>query len=413
MSRETRHLVLYLCSRAASVLGLQIVASAIVFRALELQIGLWGIGQLGLVATGSSLLTSLPLGQLVDRLSRTRAIVMSYGAVTLFTLMVTWAGSLDYNGLLIISGVAAMLRNFRSIAQFSVFGELIKDKKHCGPWINASTLSWQIAAFAAPIAAGLLANAHALRFGIMASGSQVCFAVATVLLLIAFACISRVELAPLASKTKAPLKDLVSFFVQNQKIRTSLLLDFVVVFFSGATAVLPFLQPSFSDPLHLGLLRSALPSGVIIGTILILNHKLTQQWGKWLLLSAVGYGVVHLLVSFSGSFLVTYGLLMLAGLFDAVSLSVRENLLQQETPSALKGRVYSLNGFIVNASDELSEWESGLATQFMGVAASLRFGAGITFLTSGYFAYRLGLLGFISGAQRLTEAEQIAIGIHD
>ena len=391
--KQNESLVYYLLSRASSVLGLQIVACAIVFRALELNIGLWGIGQLGLVATVSSLLTSIPLGQLVDRLPRKRAITISYVAVSLFTLIIACLGSLSYGMLLLVSAVAATLRNFRSIAQFSVFGDLIKEKRNAGPWINASTLSWQIAACIAPILAGIAARASELRSDILTSGSQVCFAVATGLLLLALGCMARVRISPSTPKAKAPLSELVSFFAENRKIRASLILDFIVVLFSGATAVLPFLQSSFSDPLHLGLLRSAMPSGVILGTLFILNRSLTHAWAKSLVLATIGYGLAHLLISVTGSFLVTYGLLMIAGFFDAISLSVRENLLQQETPAALKGRVYSLNGFIVNASDELSEWESGLATQYMGVAASLRLGAGVTFLTSGYFAYRLGLIG--------------------
>ena len=126
----------------------------------------------------------------------------------------------------------------------------------------------------------------------------------------------------------------------------------------------------------------------MLGTILVLRKPLTGDWKKWLFIATFGFGLSHFLLSLSPLLIISYLLLIVAGLFDAVSLSVREVLLQVETPQRIKGRVYSLNNFLVNASDELSEWESGVAAYGFGLKRSLQLGAGVTMLAAGYFGVK-------------------------
>ncbi len=383
MARSTRELRTFLASRALSVLGLQLMASALVFRVLELGDGPLGLGKLGLAATLSSLAASLPLGQLVDHLEKRWAILVSHALLAALAAVIAAVGQMSFGALVVAAALIAVLRNFRSISQFTVFGELLREQAEPGRWVNLSTLSWQLAAFGGPILAGFV------------GGSSRCFSLATALFLAAFCCqlvIVRVLEPRKAPAARATLKQLRNFFLSNEKLHWALLLDFVVVFFAGATALLPFLHANRGTAFDVGLLRSAMPCGVILGTVFVLRKPLTRNWAGWLFFATSGFGTSWLLLSLSTAFNLSYLLLVGAGLFDALSLSVREVLLQQETPAALKGRVYSLNNFLVNASDELSEWESGLAAHYFGVAASLRIGGGLTLLASAIFAHRRVLL---------------------
>ncbi len=363
------------------------MATAVVFRALSIGANPWDLGHLGLSATLVSLVSSLPLGHIVDRLPRRQSILISHAVLALLAFSLSYLSSPGYLALNIIVGLIAVSRNFRSISQFTVFGELLRGNDRIPHWVNLSTLSWQVAAFAAPIIAGLVCQCWSNI------GVRSCFIISGVLFLSAFLCQTKVvpnlTTAHAGNLGKVSIEETFTFFSRNESLLSALALDFVVVLFSGASAVIPFLQPGFRAPLALGLLRSALPCGVIAGTILVLRRPIMGRELIWLLGGTTGFAVAHFLLAGSSFFALSYTLLMAAGFCDAISLSVREVLLQQKTPLAIKGRIYAINNFLVNASDEISEWESGVAAHAVGVKASLRFGSVVTLLASGYFGLRV------------------------
>jgi predicted MFS family arabinose efflux permease len=71
---------------------------------------------------------------------------------------------------------------------------------------------------------------------------------------------------------------------------------------------------------------------------------------------------------------------MIAGMLDGVSVVVRGTILQLKTPLELRGRVMSVNSMFINSSNELGQFESGMAAKFMGVTPSVVFGGCMTLL---------------------------------
>jgi hypothetical protein len=374
-------LIAFLISRACSVFGLQILACTFIFRIVERGADAYSLSQLGLVATVASLAFAFPIGFAIDHIKKRTAVLASHFALLVLVIGLTILNPSDFLTILAATGLIAVSRNFRSISQFTVFGELLQQEENKNHWVNCSTLSWQIAAFLAPLLAGILGAGLAPLF--VASG----------FIAISFCCqiyIVRFLENVSADNTVMSVTNhgLVQFLQSNFRLHSSLILDFFLVLFAGAASLLPFLHPGRGSAFDIGILKSALPAGVIFGTWIRLQKQSLDGWAEKLFLATLGYGFCHLLLAESSSFNFSYILLFGAGIFDALSLAVRESILQLETPPQFKGRVYALNNFLVNASDELSEWESGVAAHWLGVKTGIRVSGFVALFGAGIFAWK-------------------------
>ena len=374
-------LIAYLVSRASSVMGLQILFCTFVIRIVEGGADALGLSQLGLVATLASLAFAFPLGLAVDKMKKGTAILVSHFALLVLVLGITIFNPYKFLNILIVTGFLAVARNFRSISQFTIFGELLQSERNKNQWVNRSTLSWQVAAFLAPVLTGF-----------MGSG-EISLKVSFVFIFVSFCSQGYLvkflnEAASESEPDPISNRDLLQFLQSNFRLHSSLALDFFVVLFAGTASLLPFLHPGRGSAVDIGILKSALPAGVICGTWFGLRRPSLEAWAAKLFLATLGYGFCHFLLADSTSLWLSYALLFAAGIFDALSLSVRENILQIETPPHCKGRVYAINNFLVNASDELSEWESGLAAQCLGIKTAIRTSGVVAMIGAGVFAWK-------------------------
>ena len=65
-------------------------------------------------------------------------------------------------------------------------------------------------------------------------------------------------------------------------------------------------------------------------------------------------------------------------MLDGVSMIVRGTILQLKSPDELRGRVMSVNSMFINSSNELGQFESGIAAKLMGIIPSVIFGGCMT-----------------------------------
>jgi hypothetical protein len=95
------------------------------------------------------------------------------------------------------------------------------------------------------------------------------------------------------------------------------------------------------------------------------------------------YGLATLCFAFSRDVLLSMLMIAVAGAADSISVFVRQNLVQIVTPDAMRGRVSAVSGLFISASNELGEFESGVAARFLGIVGSAVFGgAGSIVITS-------------------------------
>ena len=93
-----------------------------------------------------------------------------------------------------------------------------------------------------------------------------------------------------------------------------------------------------------------------------------------MLLSVIVFGVAT--VAFAVSRTLWFSMVMLAilGAADSISVYVRQSLVQIMTPNRMRGRVSAVSGLFISASNELGEFESGVAARFMGPIGAVIFG---------------------------------------
>jgi MFS family permease len=106
----------------------------------------------------------------------------------------------------------------------------------------------------------------------------------------------------------------------------------------------------------------------------------TRKAGRNLILAITGFGLCMIVFALSTSITLSFIVLFLSGAFDNVSVIIRHTILQLMTPDDMRGRVAAVNGVFIGSSNEIGEFESGLAARVMGNVPSVIFGGCMTVL---------------------------------
>ncbi len=135
------------------------------------------------------------------------------------------------------------------------------------------------------------------------------------------------------------------------------------------------------------MLRAAPAVGALIMSYVQAHNPLFKNAGRYLLVCVFGFGVTTILFALSDNIYLVFTLLMLGGMFDNVSVIIRQTIIQLFTPDEMRGRVSSINGIFIGSSNELGSFESGVAAKLMGLIPSIIFGGSMTIITVGVTSY--------------------------
>ncbi|MEW5931926.1 MAG: MFS transporter, partial [Gemmatimonadota bacterium] len=114
-----------------------------------------------------------------------------------------------------------------------------------------------------------------------------------------------------------------------------------------------------------------------------------QRAGRTLLACVAVFGACMIGFGLSRSFALSLGLLALSGMVDNVSVVIRSTLLTVLTPDHMLGRVSSVNSIFIGSSNEIGQFESGVAARLMGTVPSVVFGGAMTLLVVAVMAWRV------------------------
>jgi MFS family permease len=103
--------------------------------------------------------------------------------------------------------------------------------------------------------------------------------------------------------------------------------------------------------------------------------------GIKLLASIFAFGVCMIVFGLSTVFWLSVLALFLSGIFDGISMVVRQTILQLKTPDEMRGRVAAVNSMFVGSSNELGAFESGATAKLMGTVTAVVFGGCMTLVT--------------------------------
>jgi MFS family permease len=274
-----------------------------------------------------------------------------------------------------------LVRAFIGPTIFSLLSLIVPKKVYP----NASTWSssiWQMGSMFGPAIAG---------FSISLFGVHWSMCVVFAFSLFALLFLAKIEKKPILNpKIGEPifqsLSEGVKFVFKNKTILGAISLDMIAVLFGGAMALLPIFA---QDILKVGsegfgILRAAPAVGSVITMILSAYITLNRKAGMKLLTAIFMFGVCIIIFGLSTIFWVSVLAMFFSGIFDGVSVVIRNTILQLHTPDNMRGRVASVNSIFVGSSNELGAFESGVTAKLMGTVTAVVFGGTMTLITVVY-----------------------------
>jgi MFS family permease len=183
----------------------------------------------------------------------------------------------------------------------------------------------------------------------------------------------------------------IHFLRRQPIILSTMTLDMVAVLFGGVVALLPiFARQFFPDPnqaaVALGWMRAMPALGSILMGFVIAMRPPIQRGGRTILITVVIFGISTIIFGVTKSFAVSLAALFILGAADNISVVIRQTVLQLLTPDSMRGRVTAVSVIFIGSSNELGEFESGLAASFLGLVPSVVFGGVMTLVTVGVVA---------------------------
>jgi MFS family permease len=336
------------------------------------------LGLIGLAEALPFVGVALYAGHVADRADRrTIAIAGTFGVAlsAVALLLLTLNQALMHNvwpiyGVIFASGIA---RSFTRPAVTALSAELVPREIYSSAVAWRSSV-WQGASIAGPALGGVL-------YGF--SGPKMAYGAAIVLFAGALAALAAIthksDPLPNDMPIGESLRVGLRFLWRQPVLLGAMTLDLFSVLFGGAVALLPiFAKMLGAGPQGLGLLRAAPAVGSLAVGIYLAHRPPFRRAGPTLFVAVAVFGLTMIGFALSRSFLLSFGLLMLSGVADNVSVLVRGTLMQVLTPRELLGRVSSVNSIFIGASNEIGAFESGVAARLLGVVPSVIFGGVMT-----------------------------------
>jgi MFS family permease len=242
--------------------------------------------------------------------------------------------------------------------------------------IAASASAQQTAVICGPSLGGLLYTTL---------GATAVYLVCAAVFLAAGVVIGMVRLAPRAEAEKKeerrPLS-LATLFAGFRYIRDhpillgAISLDLFAVLLGGVTALLPIYARDILDagPWALGLLRSAPAVGALLTSVVLAHSAIAGGAGRIMFAAVGALGAASLVFALSTSLALSFLALAVYGAADAVSVVIRQSLVQMRTPYDMLGRVLAVNSMCTGSSGSLGEFRAGAVAAALGAVPSALIG---------------------------------------
>ena len=384
---EFRNLMI---GRFLFIMGLRMMGTLVGWWIYELTNAPFAIGLIGLAEVIPAVSLALYAGHVIDKSEKRKLLlrgVILYWCCALILLFLSMdIGALKLTSLQIAIGIysivfcTGIIRSFTGPSFGTIIGAVVPKNLlqnattwSQGIWLSASVLGHAIVGF---IIAG---------FG--HTGSLI---VVVSLVGIGYGFIAMIKSKPphadvVDQKTLESVKEGLRFVFNSKEVLGALSLDLFAVLFGGAVAMIPVFAKDILKvgPIGFGWLNAASDIGAIIIILIITIFPANRGQGKKLLLAVAGFGVCIIVFALSKIFWLSFIMLLLSGILDGFSMIVRGTIVQLKTPDHMRGRVMSVNSMFINSSNELGQFESGVAAKAMGVIPSVVFGGAMTLLVVG------------------------------
>lgn len=341
---------------------------------LEINEAAFLLGIVGLVQFVPVLLLSLVGGQAADRLNRKWILVVANSARLLATLgllvSLTLPASSAMQLIFAVAFLIGIVNAFTPAAASALYPQLVP-REDLPTAIAFNSLGIQTAKITGPAIGGIL-----LALG----GLSLVYSVVFALILFAILSIGTAKTPPHEKLNNAKGLSMVikglRYIGQNRIVLGAISLDLFVVLFGGLVALLPVFARDILkvDEAGLGFLAAAPAIGAVTVAFLLARRPLARRVGPWMFGAVCVYGLATLVFGFSTIFWVSFAALIIVGAADEISVFIRSSLIQLATPDEMKGRVTAVSFIFISASNELGDFQSGVAARFLGPVGAVLFG---------------------------------------
>lgn len=397
--------LLFLGSRSFFTLGVNMQGTLIAWFVYQITHNALDLGLTGLAEVIPYVGLLLFGGAWADRFNRRNLMLLSQVGYLFISFGLWFLASESESGIsvspFLIYALIFMTGLFRGIlspSQNALLGQLVSKEEvsKASVWNSAV---FHIGAVGGPAAGGIL---YAYVGGAFSFGVVCCLQLLAVITLLQLRGVKKPEYRNTGESIFNRIGVGLRFVWSHKILFPGMMMDMVAVLFGGAVAVLPL----FADQiLHtgaegLGWLRAAPAMGSLVMAGILIRFPLGHGAGKKLLICVFLFGMTNLIFALSTSFLLSFAMLFLGGLFDNVSAIIRMTIVQIFTPDEMKGRVSAVNSIFIGSSNELGAFESGVAARFLGLVASVAYGATITFATVAITAWKAKELRLLTLEQK-------------
>ena len=401
---DQRDFVLFWFSRWAASLAVMIEAVTLQWQVYDLarthmdvRQAAFMVSLLGLVTFLPVVLLTLPAGETADRFERKRIMLICETGEILTIGLLALAALFGFATLPLLLSIAALfgvMRCFFSPASSAVAPMLVPPSL-LPKAIAFNSLAWQTAAVLGPTLGGFLvaispATAYLAGFALYGTA---------VLALLAVRTSTRPVVQPGSRWTL--MKEGLRYVWTNKIVFGSISLDLFAVLLGGAVALLPVYARDIlhAGPQGFGLLRAGAAMGAVPVALALAFRPLHKQAGRVMFIAVAVFGVATVAFGLSRSLWFSMIMLALLGGADALSVYVRQTLVQVVTPDAMRGRVGAVSSLFIGASNELGEFESGIAARLLGPVSAVVCGGVGAIAVTGVWA---ALFPDLRKADRLT-----------
>jgi len=374
----------FIFARLFFVLGLRMITTIVIYQVFHLA-NTYMVGFAGLAEFVPAVIAAIFAGHYIDTHNKKNILVWAYvfymGCGLALALV-----SLPYFGLsnttkltVILSAVfcTGIIRSFAGPAANSMIAAIVS-REHLQKAISYNSSTWLISSIGGHAIGGLL---------IAAVGISNAYFVTAALILTA-------GIFALQLKPKPPVRQIqeeslftgikngFAYVFNNKNLLGVLSLDLFAVLFGGAVAFIPEVASKVlhTGPIGYGFLNAAMDLGSLISMAILVKYPMRHRQGMKMLLAVAGFGICIIIFGLSKWYWLSFAALLVAGLFDAVSVVVRGTIMQLFTPDELRGRVASINLIFINSSNELGQFESGVTSRWFGTLPAIIFGGAMSML---------------------------------
>ena len=375
---QYRDFAVFAIVRLCATLAWQILGAAVGYQIYHLTHDPLSLAFVGAAQFAPFVLLVLPAGQVADRFDRRIVLICAYAVEALCAISLLW---FTLSGLTAVWPMLVAMTFFGAGRAFwmptgqAITPNLVpRDAFPSAVAVN-STL-FQAGVIIGPALSGVL-----LLWGPAAAyGTVVSLLLLSITLMFTLKPV-RATLSHAAFRFGDVLEGL-RFVFRRRTVLGAISLDLFAVLFGGATAMMPIYA---SEVLHVGpvgygVLRAAPGVGAAVIGALLAFSPIQRNVGRWMFSGVAAFGFATIVFGTSTVFALSLAALVVLGAGDMISVFVRSLLVQLETPDEIRGRVSAVSAMFVGASNELGEFESGLAARALGLVPSVVLGGIATLL---------------------------------